>query len=68
MRLLPRFGRINSKREVWPGGPQIGEVIEAQLTPPANAAVADADADAGEDETARERQHTTATQLLLLLR
>jgi len=65
MRLLPRLGRFNSEREVWPGGPQIGQVVEAQLTPPANAAVAAADA--GEDEAAREK-HNTATQLLLLLR
>jgi hypothetical protein len=31
VRLLPR---INLKREVWPGGPQVGEVLEKQLTPP----------------------------------
>ncbi|MGH2852036.1 MAG: hypothetical protein ACRDLP_15655 [Solirubrobacteraceae bacterium] len=30
MRLLPR---INLKREVWQGGPQFGEVLEAQLSP-----------------------------------
>jgi hypothetical protein len=30
VRLLPKF---NMKREVWPGGPQVGQVIEAQLSP-----------------------------------
>jgi hypothetical protein len=28
--LLPR---INLKREAWPGGPQVGDVIQAQLSP-----------------------------------
>jgi hypothetical protein len=30
VRLLPR---INLKREVWPGGPKVGDVLEAQLSP-----------------------------------
>jgi hypothetical protein len=30
VRLLPR---INLKRQAWPGGPQVGEVLEAQLSP-----------------------------------
>jgi hypothetical protein len=29
VRLLPRF---NMRREVWPGGPKVGEVLEAQLS------------------------------------
>jgi hypothetical protein len=33
VRLLPR---INLKRAVWPGGPQVGEVLEAQLSPRAS--------------------------------
>jgi hypothetical protein len=33
VRLLPR---INLKRQVWPGGPQFGEVLEAQLSPRAS--------------------------------
>jgi hypothetical protein len=30
VRLWPR---INLKREAWPGGPQVGEVLQAQLSP-----------------------------------
>jgi hypothetical protein len=26
------------KREVWPGGPQVGKVLEAQFSPPPRAA------------------------------
>jgi hypothetical protein len=63
VRLMPRFGRLNSKREVWPGGPQIGQVIEAQLTPAANPSAAGAD---GEEAPTGEKDRT-ATQLLLLL-
>jgi hypothetical protein len=62
VRLLPR---INLKREVWPGGPQVGQVLEAQLSPtaspsssaqPANPAVQTATDD------------TLQVNLLLLLR
>jgi hypothetical protein len=61
------FRRFNLKHEVWPGGPQVGQVIEAQLSPPAGApgnaesAVADA-VEAPDDED------TTAVDVLLLLR
>jgi hypothetical protein len=63
VRLLPRFRRISSKTEMWRGGPQVGEVVQAQLTPPAKAK----GRDAGEDEAPAEKDHT-ATHLLLLLR
>ena len=62
VRLLPRFRRISSKTEMWPGGPQVGEVVQAQLTP-GNAT----SADGGEDEAPAAKDHT-ATHLLLLLR
>jgi hypothetical protein len=62
VRLLPRFRRISSKTEMWPGGPQVGDVVQAQLTPPAKAKGA-----AGEDEAPAEKDDT-ATHLLLLLR
>jgi hypothetical protein len=52
VRWLPRF---NMKREVWPGGPQVGHVLEAKLSPPARA-----------PETAE--PEAVATNLLLLLR
>ena len=61
------FRRFNAKSEVWPGGPQIGEVIQSQLSPPSGApggaepAVADAAEAGAEDDT-------TAVDLLLLLR
>jgi hypothetical protein len=66
MRLLPRFARINSKSEVWPGGPQVGQVIQAQLNPSAGGAPAapTAQLDDGDDAP----QDTTARDLLLLLR
>lgn len=64
VRLLPRLGRFNAKREVWPGGPQIGQVIEAQLTPGDGQARGDAD----ESELAAPEKDHTATHLLLLLR
>lgn len=55
MRLLPKF---NMKREVWPGGPQVGQVIEAQLSPAEKPpATAEQQADA-----------TAPINLLLLLR
>ena len=31
------FRRINMKREVWPGGPKVEEVLQAQLSPPPKA-------------------------------
>jgi len=37
MRLLPR---ISSKQKIWPGGPEIGEVVQAQLSPPGAVAAA----------------------------
>jgi hypothetical protein len=61
VRLLPRFGRFNAKREVWPGGPQIGQVIEAQLTPGGAQAASDA-----EEPEPKKADHTV--ELLLLLR
>ena len=61
MRLLPR---INLKREAWPGGPQFGEVLEAQLTPGANPGSGPAVSGAGEQAPPND----SAVQLLLLLR
>jgi hypothetical protein len=66
MRLLPRLGRFNAKREVWPGGPQVGQVIEAQLNPPASVASGAATAELAEEPPAQD--DTRAVQLLLLLR
>ena len=54
MRLLPRF---NLKREVWPGGPQVGQVLEAQLSPAQSAPA-----------RAEEPDDATPLNLLLLLR
>jgi len=69
MRLLPRF---NMKREVWPGGPQLGQVVEAQLNPPANAPAAAAAVAASAPPDAAEQpdegEDTSAIELLLLLR
>lgn len=31
MRLIPR---LSSKQKVWPGGPELGQIVQAQLTPP----------------------------------
>ena len=39
MRLIPR---LSSKQKIWPGGPELGEVVQAQLTPPGSAAAAGA--------------------------
>ena len=55
MRLLPRF---NMKREVWPGGPKVGEVLEAQLSPTPKAPVTTEPPEAA----------TASIELLLLLR
>ncbi len=65
MRFL-RIPRINTKRELWPGGPKVGEVIEAQLSAPANAAPRSEGTD---DEAVTPGAATgTAVDLLLLLR
>jgi hypothetical protein len=65
MRFL-RFPRINTKREVWPGGPKVGEVIEAQLSPsPKGQSGAEPAAD---DAEAPPAEDTSAVNLLLLLR
>jgi hypothetical protein len=61
------FRRFNPKHEVWPGGPQIGQVIEAQLSPPAGAP-AGAEPAAADAAGAAEDDDTTAVDLLLLLR
>jgi len=65
VRLL-RIPRFNPKREVWPGGPELGKVIEAQLTPPANRAPGAPVAAVEDDEPVVEDR--TAVNLLLLLR
>jgi hypothetical protein len=66
VRFLPRIPRINTKRELWPGGPKVGEVIEAQLSPPPQAAAA---TDTGDDDAATPgAAERTAVDLLLLLR
>jgi hypothetical protein len=31
MRLIPR---LSSKQKIWPGGPEIGDVVKSQLSPP----------------------------------
>jgi hypothetical protein len=49
---------------MWQGGPKVGEVVQAQLTPPANAT---GGADGGEDDGPAGKDQT-ATHLLLLLR
>lgn len=36
MRLIPR---LSSKQKIWPGGPELGEVVQAQLSPPASGAM-----------------------------
>ena len=51
VRLLPR---INLKRAAWPGGPQVDEVLKAQLVPP--------------PASKTEREPSVAVELLLLLR
>jgi hypothetical protein len=61
------FRRFNPKREVWPGGPQIGQVIEAQLSPPVGASAGGEPAAADAVE-APEDEDTTTVDLLLLLR
>jgi hypothetical protein len=50
--------RINMKREVWPGGPKVGEVLEAQLSPAPTAPAA----------TEPPEGATASVNLLLLLR
>ena len=62
---LPRF---NAKREIWPGGPQVGQVIDAQLNPPTNARAAAARPADAEDGEGHADGNTRAVQLLLLLR
>jgi hypothetical protein len=62
VRLLPR---INLKREAWPGGPQFGEVLEAQLSPPANAGSGGGPAGAADQTPSSD---SAAVNLLLLLR
>ena len=62
MRLLPR---ISLKREAWPGGPNVGQVLEAQLSPPANAGPGSALAGTSERTPSDE---SAAVNLLLLLR
>jgi hypothetical protein len=62
VRLLPRF---NLKRQVWPGGPQVGEVIEAQLSP--RSSVSAGAQLSGTPEQAPEHD-AVAVDLLLLLR
>jgi len=37
VRLIPR---LSSKQKIWPGGPELGEVVQAQLAPPGSAAAA----------------------------
>ena len=62
MRLLPR---INLKREVWPGGPQVGQVLESQLSPTASSS------SSAQPANPAVRTTTTGTvqvNLLLLLR
>jgi hypothetical protein len=54
VRWLPRF---NMKREVWPGGPQVEQVLEAQLSPAARAPA-----------TAEPANDAAVVNLLLLLR
>ena len=54
MRLLPR---VNLQRPLWRDGPELGKVLEAQLTPRRHDALAPRRAD-----------RETATRLLLLLR
>jgi hypothetical protein len=61
------FRRFNPKREVWPGGPQIGQVIEAQLSPSAATPAGVAPA-AGDVAEAPEDDDAAAVDLLLLLR
>jgi hypothetical protein len=55
VKLLPKF---NMKREVWPGGPKVGEVIEAKLSPPPRPAAGTEPPEAA----------TASINLLLLLR
>jgi hypothetical protein len=62
VRLLPR---INLKREAWPGGPQFGEVLEAQLTPTTNAGPGGGPAGAAEQTPPND---SAAVNLLLVLR
>jgi hypothetical protein len=62
VKLLPR---INLKREVWPGGPRVDEVLQAQLTP--RASVSSGPQLAGPTEQAPSRD-SVAVDLLLLLR
>jgi hypothetical protein len=62
VRLLPR---INLKREAWPGGPQVGEVLEAQLSPTANARSGSGLAGAAVQTPSND---SVAVNLLLLLR
>jgi hypothetical protein len=61
-----RLPRINTKREVWPGGPKLGEVIEAQLSPSPNAQ--SGAEPASDDAAAPPAESTSALNLLLLLR
>lgn len=62
VRLLPR---INLKREAWPGGPQVGEVLEAQLSPGANTGSGPGPAGAGDQALPSD---SVAVNLLLVLR
>jgi hypothetical protein len=62
VRLLPR---INLRRAVWPGGPQVGEVLEAQLSP--RATVSSSPEHAGPTEQTPSHG-SVAVDLLLLLR
>jgi hypothetical protein len=63
VRLLPR---INLKRQVWPGGPQVGEVLQAQLSPRPGVAAPGAQLAGSGDQTPSDDE--IAVDLLLLLR
>ena len=60
--MLPR---INLKREAWPGGPQVGEVIQAQLEPRPSVSSVSLPTSSTDQTSSHD---SVAVELLLLLR
>jgi hypothetical protein len=66
VRLIPR---LNSKTKIWPGGPDVGQVFEAQLNPAARSAAAVVEGSVVEPVIeAPPAQASAEVELLLVLR
>jgi hypothetical protein len=69
VRLIPR---LSSKQKMWPGGPELGQVVQAQLSPPAAAVTGPPVAPVGPapltEEAAAPEQPSSAVELLMVLR